>query len=166
MRPRQTSSLRNKQHHSLRAWGLAGMALLSWIAVFSYLQFGQMPPSPLPQPPPEKNAVRWDQLSTEWSGATRYVDWATAFESQTDFFVVERSFDNTHFAPIGQVEGVGESTEVWAYQFLDDEPFPDPLPAFFYRVRQVARNGKDAYSPVLTLLPPPAPPARTLGARE
>lgn len=69
------------------------------------------------------------------------VAWATATESNSDHFDLERSPDNTNFSRIGTVAAAGDAQYRTDYLFTD----PDPLRgANYYRLKQVDRNG--AYS--------------------
>jgi hypothetical protein len=47
------------------------------------------------------------------------VEWSTASETNNDYFIVQRSIDGSVFESIGKVKGVGNSTSVSSYNFVD-----------------------------------------------
>jgi hypothetical protein len=73
------------------------------------------------------------------------LDWVTASESGNSHFVVERSMDGEHFAPIGQVQGAGDSYTTLEYAFLDPQPTRG---INYYRLKQVDLDGSFSYSKV------------------
>jgi hypothetical protein len=90
--------------------------------------------------------------------------WSTASERDSRHFVVERSADGTHFAPLGQVAAAGQSMRRIDYHFTDTQPLPGTS---YYRLQQVDLDGSFTYSRVvvvyftervaqLTLFPNPA----------
>jgi len=83
--------------------------------------------------------------------------WSTATELQSREFVVERAADGVHFAPIGQVPAMGNSSELRAYQLLDDSPMSG---LNYYRLKLVDDNGAFEYSPIIqAMFQPQNPPA-------
>jgi hypothetical protein len=97
-------------------------------------------------------------------GGSIALDWATATETQNDYFAVERSADGARFTEIGRVPGAGNSTTVQTYAFRDENPLPG---LNYYRLRQVDADGQYAFSrtvavttsknaPALTIAPNPA----------
>ncbi|MDP5170860.1 MAG: T9SS type A sorting domain-containing protein [Bacteroidia bacterium] len=89
--------------------------------------------------------VEW--ISFEATSATKGVDlsWATASESNSHYFGVERSSDKAAWTEIGQVEAAGFSTEESHYLFTDLLPTSGEN---FYRLRQVDFDGRMDYSEV------------------
>lgn len=73
------------------------------------------------------------------------LSWATASETENDFFAVERSADGRIFDEIGRVRGGGTTRTEQFYTFLDVRPVSG---ANYYRLRQVDVGGAFAYSPV------------------
>ncbi|QQR84987.1 MAG: T9SS type A sorting domain-containing protein [Flavobacteriales bacterium] len=69
--------------------------------------------------------------------------WATATETNNDFFTVERSADGETFSDIGEVDGAGQSQTTLAYAFSDDAPL-DGLS--YYRLRQTDFDGTETWS--------------------
>jgi hypothetical protein len=76
------------------------------------------------------------------------VFWSTASETNSDYFIVERSTDGLVFEAIARVKGAGNSTAALHYQALDDRP---ALGINYYRLRQVDFGGSFSYSDIETV---------------
>ncbi|MGM9507740.1 hypothetical protein ACS5NO_08440 [Larkinella sp. GY13] len=74
--------------------------------------------------------------------------WQTTFESNSAYFVVERSTDAQSFEAIGRVISQGFSETMQAYGFTDEAPQKGTN---YYRLRQVDRDGRFALSKILGL---------------
>ncbi|MEM6264717.1 MAG: T9SS type A sorting domain-containing protein [Bacteroidota bacterium] len=74
------------------------------------------------------------------------LSWATASESNSHYFEVERSINNQPFQPIGQVQSAGNSTSLRTYAFTDR---PDQVGTYSYRLKQVDLDGKSQFSSVI-----------------
>ena len=77
-------------------------------------------------------------LGATAEGSAVSIDWATASETNSDYYVVERSMDAEHFEPIGTVEAAGESQHRIDYSFMDLLPSEG---ANYYRLKQVDLDG-------------------------
>ncbi len=81
--------------------------------------------------------------------------WTTATELNNYGFEVERAErKDGEFVMIGFVEGVGTSSTPQVYAFTDDAPGQGNR---YYRLRQVDRDGKSSYSPVVEVHAEEAP---------
>jgi hypothetical protein len=97
------------------------------------------------------------------------VAWATASETNSARFEVERSLDGRAFALIGSVGAAGNSTGLHPYR-LTDAALPLAAQVCYYRLRQVDLDGRASYSPVrvveltqrIALFPNPAHGGATL----
>ncbi len=69
--------------------------------------------------------------------------WATASETDNDYFSIEKSRDGQQFNEAGRVAGAGTSLAKLTYGFNDDFPFGG---ASYYRLKQVDLNGMFTYS--------------------
>jgi uncharacterized repeat protein (TIGR01451 family) len=76
------------------------------------------------------------------------LNWATASEKNNDHFDIERSFDGTSFAKIGQVAGHGTTSAASAYSLTDAGVATKANGPVYYRLRQVDLDGSATYSPV------------------
>jgi len=77
------------------------------------------------------------------------LNWTTSSESYSDYFLVERSFDGSHFVGIGKVDAQGNSSVEMDYRFMDNE-----LPRkgiVYYRLRQMDLDGKARFSKTRSL---------------
>lgn len=77
-------------------------------------------------------------LQAETRGPMIDVTWATASESNSDHFKVQRSADNVHFETIGLVAAAGHSQQRIDYLFVDKQPM---VGANYYRLDQVDLDG-------------------------
>lgn len=68
-------------------------------------------------------------------------NWATASESQSDYYSVERSADGSNYERIGTVKAAGNSTTIKNYQFVDFNPL---YGLSYYRLRQLDTDGSQA----------------------
>ena len=92
--------------------------------------------------------VELAQFSAVRQGPAVQVAWATASEKNSDYFAVERSANGQYFNEIGRVDAHGSTTSRHEYGTLDKAPLAG---LSYYRLRQVDRDGKFAYSPVATV---------------
>lgn len=77
------------------------------------------------------------------------LSWKTASEQNNDYFEVQRSADGANFSSVlGKVPGRGNSNELVQYGFTDIQPL---LKWNFYRIRQVDRDGRSAFSNIVSL---------------
>lgn len=80
------------------------------------------------------------------SGDVVDLEWATASETNNDFFTVERSRDAQLFEPVLQRDGAGNSNSVRTYSDVDPQPFEG---LSYYRLKQTDFNGEFSYSQVV-----------------
>lgn len=73
------------------------------------------------------------------------LEWATASETNNDYFVVEKSEDGILFSGISYVEGAGNSNEIISYSFTDEDPYNTT----FYRLKQTDYDGDYEYSQII-----------------
>lgn len=81
---------------------------------------------------------------------TNRLDWATASEVNNSHFEIERSIDGIAFERIGIEYGLGNSTELVEYYFIDE----NPLAKAYYRLRQVDFDGQYEYSEIIIITRP------------
>jgi hypothetical protein len=76
--------------------------------------------------------------------------WATASETNNDYFDLERSLDGDVFKSIQRAEGygIGSTTEIRYYSFLDREVCKGIV---YYRLKQVDIDGHFSYSDVIAV---------------
>lgn len=74
--------------------------------------------------------------------------WATASETNNDYFTIERSVDGAVFKIIGTVNGAGTSSQTINYSFNDTDPYKGTA---YYRLKQTDFDGKFEYSPLVSI---------------
>lgn len=90
--------------------------------------------------------VEWHYFRGEARGKSSLLTWATATETLTDRFGVERLGPTGEWSEIGSVEATGNGTE---YQFLDADP--GPTSPVLYRLRQIDLDGSFVYSNIASV---------------
>ncbi|MFK7922537.1 MAG: T9SS type A sorting domain-containing protein [Bacteroidia bacterium] len=85
--------------------------------------------------------VEWLSFEGRAVASGALLQWITGSESNTDYYLVERSIDGLLFGPIGQVAANGNSNESKSYEYID--PHFSKMPSFrvFYRLKQVDAGG-------------------------
>lgn len=76
------------------------------------------------------------------------LNWATATESENDYFQVERSNDGINFVALGQVAGSGDSQQELDYSYFD---YDFQAGVNYYRLRQVDYDGTQDFSDVIAV---------------
>jgi hypothetical protein len=91
--------------------------------------------SPLP--------VTWISFTGMIVENTVLLEWATASETNSDYFVLERSKDQLHIDELGKVDAAGFSSQTIQYNFTDYQPYEG---LSYYRLKQTDLNGQYEYS--------------------
>lgn len=78
------------------------------------------------------------------SGAVE-LNWATASETNNDYFTIERSIDGISFEEIGFVQGAGNSNNVLEYKYSDYTSIEEA----YYRLKQTDFDGEFSYSGII-----------------
>jgi hypothetical protein len=76
--------------------------------------------------------------------------WATATETDNNYFTLFRSTAAGNFKPIGKVKGAGNSLTLRTYGFTDTS-VPDSFNVFYYYLRQTDFNGSAVNSAIITV---------------
>ncbi len=77
------------------------------------------------------------------------LNWATATETNNNYFMVEYSLDGLNFIPYKEVKGAGNSYSKTEYTCLFTENTFNKTP--YFRLKQVDYNGDFKYSSIITL---------------
>lgn len=80
-------------------------------------------------------------------GRAVQLDWATATESNNDYFSIEHSTDGRQFAELGRADGAGNSLKPKLYSFVHSSPEKG---LNYYRLKQFDFDGAFEYSKVQT----------------
>jgi len=82
-----------------------------------------------------------------------FLHWQTASETGNTGFAVERRWrGSSSFSQIGFVPGMGTTTEIYTYQFVDNE-IPSDAEKLIYRLKQVDTDGTFDYSREVEVIP-------------
>lgn len=87
------------------------------------------------------------------SGADALLKWETFRELNTRDFTVERSRDAVHFDPVGTINAAGDGSDVHKYSFVDQKALVSNGGILYYRLAINDKDGKNAYSKVLSIQP-------------
>ncbi|MFP5042027.1 T9SS type A sorting domain-containing protein [Parasediminibacterium sp. JCM 36343] len=74
--------------------------------------------------------------------------WETANETNTAYFVVERSSNGSSFTALGKVAAAGNSSSVLNYSYADNNPLQGRA---YYRLQMVDKDGSIAYSNIVSV---------------
>ena len=79
-------------------------------------------------------------------GSEVETSWATASETNNDYFIIERSVDGVNYEKVGTRKSVGNSTTELHYSLIDPKPFKG---VSYYRLRQIDLDGlESSFGPV------------------
>jgi hypothetical protein len=87
-------------------------------------------------------------LRGEGSGCDVVLEWATASETDNDYYVVEHSVDGRAFSALQVLKGAGTSTDVLTYNFTHTNVRQN---LNHYRIKQVDFDGTYAYTSVISV---------------
>jgi hypothetical protein len=110
------------------------------VTYFSPFTIGLIPPTPLP--------IEMLNFSGVCNNGTVDLKWATASETNNDFFTIERSIDGANFSAIGNVDGSGNSTALLHYRFTDYDAMAGMN---YYRIRQTDFNGQFSFGKIIAI---------------
>ena len=93
------------------------------------------------------------ELSSFWvtpQHTAARLDWQTASELNNDYFSLQRSKDGQIWEELSRVNGVGNSTVITDYSWVDEQPLLDKS---YYRLVQTDVDGQISISEVRSFLP-------------
>lgn len=80
--------------------------------------------------------------------STVFLEWETISETNSDYFVVEKSLDGITFEKIDRVEAAINSNTLIAYDAIDENPIKGNN---YYRIQQVDQDQTMSFSPLLNV---------------
>jgi Pregnancy-associated plasma protein-A/GEVED domain/Secretion system C-terminal sorting domain len=89
--------------------------------------------------------VKMEFFKVKNVNGTAVLDWKTSFEQNADKFIIEKSFDGSHFVSLNEIKSKGARTGN-VYNYVDRVPGAAEL---YYRLNQVDLDGKSNYSEVV-----------------
>ena len=90
--------------------------------------------------------VRFSNFTAQQQQQTVLLNWTTAQEQNSRYFIVERASDGLHYDSIGLIAATGNTSMLSNYHFVDKTPYPV---INYYRLRQPDQDGKSFYSSVI-----------------
>jgi fibronectin-binding autotransporter adhesin len=76
------------------------------------------------------------------------LNWATASETNNDYFTIEKSKDGISFEKTATISGAGTSRSKQQYHAIDKDPYQG---YFYYRLKQTDFDGKFVYSKLVAI---------------
>lgn len=76
------------------------------------------------------------------------LNWATANETNNDYYTIEKSKDAINFEILGKVKGSGNSNTTKNYVLTDEYPFNSLT---YYRLKQTDFNGNEEYTKIIAV---------------
>lgn len=89
--------------------------------------------------------VELTAFSAKTENNTTRLDWKTASEINNDYFSIEHSCDGRNFESVGEVNGIGTTTETQRYSFIHKSPKQGDN---YYRLKQIDFDGGFEYSEI------------------
>ncbi len=74
--------------------------------------------------------------------------WATATETNNDYFTLEKSFNGSFFEEISEIDGAGNSTSLINYTYYYEYKYGA---GFYYRLKQTDFNGNYTYTETISV---------------
>ena len=111
-------------------------------------------------------------FDAEKEGRSVKLSWKTSFETNSDFFEIQRSHDAKDWKALDQVRSAGESSQQSTYGYTDAEPVAG---TGYYRLKMVDRDGTFAFSQIrkvsldgsdLVVFPNPAGDRLEMGVKD
>jgi hypothetical protein len=133
-----------KRANSGAAWTFGGSSDVSATQRNGYTSFSEFAQIDAEEPLP----VTLVSFFGKWKSQNVELNWTTASEKDNDYFLVERSFDGSHFETIGRVNSKNAESDANSYRFDDKNPGSG---LNIYRLKQFDTDGKFTYSKNITL---------------
>lgn len=93
--------------------------------------------------------IQLNAFNAKRIGKDALLDWKTASEMNSDYFVVERSFNGKSYEAINKLQAAGNSNSLKQYFYTDYNPLVSgSSKVVFYRLKMVDKDGKFEYSQV------------------
>ena len=89
--------------------------------------------------------VEFSKYTARTGEKSTFLTFATASETNNDFFTIERSADGRNFDAIGEIKGAGNSSEELTYEYIDDSPLQG---INYYRIKQTDFDGQYSYTEI------------------
>lgn len=81
-------------------------------------------------------------LDAKCENGSNEISWATASETNNDYFTIEKSSDLKDWQYVTTVDGAGYSNSILSYSFIDENSLDKK---YYYRLKQIDYDGKFEY---------------------
>lgn len=95
--------------------------------------------------------VEWVSFTATLLQQKVQINWQTASEHNSSHFIVQRSANGIDYNNTGRVNAAGNSSILQSYSWIDDIAALKNVSTLYYRLLQVDKDGKHAYSKVMQL---------------
>lgn len=123
-------------------YGNAGTNTLTWLGVTSFSDFMGANETVVPLP------IKLLSFTAKLETDKVKLNWATATETNNEWFVIERSKNARDFEEVIQLPGAGNSNKKLSYETYDYQPFEG---INYYRLKQIDFNGQTSYSKIVVV---------------
>jgi PQQ-dependent dehydrogenase (s-GDH family) len=90
-------------------------------------------------------------LSGKYADQSVTLDWKTASENNSAYFIVEKSSNGQNFRAIGNLAAKGFASTTTSYTFKDNDPNSDFASPLYYRLKMYDLNGTFKYSNTISV---------------
>lgn len=95
--------------------------------------------------------LTWLSFTGVKRGSNALLNWTTANEINTKYFIIERSTDGSRFENIGTVATAASGNGVTPYNYIDPNIVALGVKTIYYRLRQVDNDGQFSYSKIISV---------------
>ncbi|MEM7370178.1 MAG: T9SS type A sorting domain-containing protein [Bacteroidota bacterium] len=101
--------------------------------------------------------VEWVSFDAKFDNRAGLLKWSTAWESNSDYFSIQRSIDQRRFIEIGQLPAAGITDELSEYTFVDKKLHEVAVSTVYYRIQQLDLDGAHSMSKIQSIEIPDHP---------
>lgn len=94
--------------------------------------------------------ITWLYFRGKETGTANLLEWGVSYESENDFYVVERSEDGVNFKNLGQVKANHDPVAVHTYSLAD----ASPAARTYYRIKSIDINGGEIFYKTIQIVRP------------
>ncbi len=99
--------------------------------------------------------IELEYFTARYEGGKVQLDWATATETNNEYFSIERSVDGEKFEEIARIPGAGTSYFTIAYAYTDESVKAleqQGVQSVYYRLKQTDFDGSFSYAPLISVV--------------
>lgn len=136
-------------HYTSSGWDMGSPKTISGSSPYSITRIGINSFSPFAISSSQTILpVQLTNFTATLQKANVQVSWQTATETNTSYFVIQRSSDGVHFNDIGTVNAKGNASGNTSYSFIDETALQQNSVKLFYRLQSVDKDSKSFYTSI------------------